>query len=436
MPKGTTEGANRTPSWSDTGYLTGDPAHDCAQCHGFPPAAIAAHTGRGPGDCHLCHNSVNAAGDGFTVSGRALHINGIVDPVSDNCSDCHSSAGGPAPGTTPDTYHAKHVRSAFVGSLSGGDYGSTGKGWYAYSNTGGIPDMGCGYCHPQSASGHMNGSIELNISNSDTGAAGTLKAKNASTPTLSQNPRVSVTCSSVYCHSNGYDAGSGYTYRTTPDWYGGAFAGDRCSACHGNSPNDGTPGSVAHYNRIIRSDGVTRSRGHFVGIHYDNIYNGSTGLAAAGSTGTGSHGNPDTSTTLNCQTCHNDTVASSANDSNTVCMTCHDGVTALTKGNAAIRAGSTTHINGQPDVVFDPVSVRSKAQLRDSSQQLVSGTWDRAISGVAYKNAGAFDQAVSALNTGAQFNSNSKTCTVSCHNDNTVMWGASGVSCSSCHTGL
>ena len=68
MPKGTTEGANRTPSWSDTGYLTGDPAHDCAQCHGYPPASLArAHAGKGPGECHFCHNNVNAAGDGFTA---------------------------------------------------------------------------------------------------------------------------------------------------------------------------------------------------------------------------------------------------------------------------------------------------------------------------------------------------------------------------------
>ena len=282
----------------------------------------------------------------------------------------------------------------------------------------------------------MNGSIDLNISRGDTGATGTLKAKNALTPALSQNPGVSVTCASVYCHSNGYDGGTGYTYRTTPDWYGGAFTGDRCSACHGNSPNDGMPGSVSHYNQITRSDGVIRSRGHFVGVHFDNIYTGATGLAGADSSSVGSHGNPATSTTLNCQTCHNNTVATSANDRNAVCMTCHDGVTALIKGNAAIRAGSTTHINGQPDVSFDPVSVKSRAQLRDASHQLIAGMWDRTTSGVAYKVPGAYDRMTGVLNTGAQYNSGTKTCTVACHNDNTVTWGASGVSCSACHTGL
>ena len=429
---GLSEGGS-VPVWN-TPLLTGVAANDCTKCHGYPPAGIGAHAGKLPTDCHTCHSNVNAAGDGFTPGGKALHVDGTIQVTADSCSDCHSSAGGATSGSTPDAYHAKHIQTAFVGSLSGGDYGSTAAGWYAYSNTGGVPDMGCGYCHPQSAANHMNGSIDLNMSNNDGGAAGTLKAKNAATPNFSQNSRVSVTCSSVYCHSNGYDGGSGYTYQTTPNWYGGTFAADKCASCHGNSPNSSIAGSISHYSQFTRSDGATKFKGHFVGIHYDNIYTGTTGLAPAGNTGTSSHGNAATSSTINCQTCHNDTVASSANDKNTVCVTCHTGGAA--KGDAAIKAGSTTHIDGKADVAFDPISVKSKAQLRDASQSLIQSIWSRIVSGVAYKNSGAYDGAVSPLNTGAQYDGGTKSCTVSCHNNNSVTWGAPSVSCGSCHTGL
>jgi predicted CxxxxCH...CXXCH cytochrome family protein len=79
MPEGTTDGANRTPSWGDAAYLTGVASHDCAQCHGYPPAGIGPHTNKGPNDCHNCHNNVNATGTGFTAGGIAAHIDGQIE---------------------------------------------------------------------------------------------------------------------------------------------------------------------------------------------------------------------------------------------------------------------------------------------------------------------------------------------------------------------
>jgi predicted CxxxxCH...CXXCH cytochrome family protein len=366
---------------------------------------------------------VNAAGDGFDTPGQ--HIDG-VSAGADNCVDCHSSAGGPTPGTTADANHAKHVQTAYVGLLSTNDYGNySTNNWYAYSNTGGTPDMGCGYCHPQSDTAHNDGTIDVNLLPTDTGAAGTLKALNDAAAAGSGISGSSIACDGVYCHSNGYQ--SSMVYATTPDWYGGTFSGDVCSSCHGNSPNSGgTAGSPAHYSDFTRSDSVTKARGHFAGVHYDNIYDGSTGLATAGNTGTSSHGSATTSTTISCNVCHSATVTTSANDQNNVCTTCHS---VSTQGDMVIEASSTAHVNGLPDVAFNSGAMRSKAQLRDAS---IPAEWDRGVSGVPYKTDGAFDEAVNALNTDDYTD---QTCTVACHNDQPIQWN-DAISCTSCHKGL
>ncbi len=375
------------------------------------------------GICNVCHTSTShytaTSGDGHNAGvncSQCHNHTGGFKPGGDSCSDCHSAAGGSTPGTTPDAYHAKHVQTAYVGRISSGDYGNfTTNQWYRYSTIGGRPDTGCGYCHPQSAATHMNGAVNLNFNPNDAGAAGTLKAKNNPVQNYAQNQRVSVTCSSVYCHSNGYLNGGLYAFVQTPNWYGGLFTGDRCAACHGNSPT----GSNAH-------------AAHAVGIHYTNIFTGTTGTAAAGNTSTSSHGYADTngteltSTTLNCNICHNSTVTTAANDNNTLCATCHTG--SHSKGAMSIAAGSTTHVNGQVEIVFTSVPIRSKAQVRDSIATVaeLNNTWTR-MNG--YKGAGSYDVAKTAPNY------SSGNCTVACHNSKPVSWGAT-LTCNSCHTDL
>jgi len=262
----------------------------------------------------------------------------------------------------------------------------------------------------------MNGVVNLNFSPTDTGAAGTLKAKNAATPAFSQNTRVSVTCSSVYCHSNGYNTGAGYGYQTSDNWYTAAITGDVCAKCHGNSPNSSRPGSPAHGK-------------HVVGIHYKSIYTGTGGLATAGTSDTSSHGNATTATTINCNICHSATVATSGNDTNTVCAACHAG--SAVKRTMVIASSSTSHVNGAVDVVFAGTPVRSKAQVRDTITNApeIADNWTR-MNG--YKEAGSHDMSVSALNSSTYSGGN---CTVACHNGNTVRW-TSTVTCNSCHTEL
>ncbi|MBI5075449.1 MAG: CxxxxCH/CxxCH domain-containing protein [Nitrospirae bacterium] len=421
MPKGTSDGANRTPSWNDTSYLTGDPLHDCAQCHGYPPAAIAAHNGAGPTSCIICHDHVNSAGTGFVDVTK--HINGTMDGGADNCSDCHTNA-------NLSLTHQKHVDVTTIlagKKLSLNNYGEV---WfYGVSYVSGNPKFGCGYCHPSTVATHMNGIKNLNFDAYDVAASGTVKAKNAAPEAYTQNTGVSVICSSIYCHSNGYDDGTGYGYQTTPDWYGGAFSGDKCANCHGNSPNSGgKPGSLSHYNPNYMGMGVVG--GHFVGIHYKNVFTGTTGLSKDASLRQNAHGTDATSTTINCQTCHNSTVSTVGNDLNTVCSSCH---TSPSKGTMSIDALSTTHINGTPDVGFAAGTINSKAQIRDdiTSVTELNNSWLR---NNGYKGGITSSDG---SKTAASYNPGSKSCSsVACHNGNSVTWGAINITCNSCHTSL
>ncbi|MHB8845682.1 MAG: CxxxxCH/CxxCH domain c-type cytochrome [Nitrospirota bacterium] len=393
------------------------------------------------GLCNACHTAANSPhysstsvdGTHYTTVCTGCHqhskdttYEGKAFAGGDDCFDCHSSKGGPTSGTTADTYHARHVQTAFIGKLSTGDYGrltgGSGPNWYTYSNTGGLPDMGCGYCHPTSSANHNNGSIDLNFNPADTGAAGTLKAKNHATQTFSQTTGVTVTCSSVYCHSNGYNPGSGYGYQTSDNWYTATVTGDVCAGCHGNWPNDSgqKSGSPAH-------------TGHAVGIHVDDIYTGTTGTLAAGTGNADSHGDTLYSTTINCSLCHNGTVTVSQNMNASKCISCHSaGANAVAM---TIDAASTLHVNGEVDVAFNAVSVKSKAQLRDTITTVaeLNNNWTRTV---GYKVAGAYDAATNALNTGTMWNGGTKTCSnIACHNGNAVNW-TDTISCGACHTAL
>ncbi|MBI5847465.1 MAG: CxxxxCH/CxxCH domain-containing protein [Nitrospirae bacterium] len=414
-------GNNKTPSWGDTTYLTGVASNDCAQCHGYPPGG--GHPGASPSTCKDCHPGVNPTGTGFTDP--SLHVNGIVEATGgDDCNSCHTNANLSA----RHTVHTNPDAVLAGKKLSTSDYGNLAW-WYSYSNVGGVPTMGCGYCHPQDSATHRNGTRNLNFAPNDTGAAGTLKAKNGTAINYSQNAGVSVTCSSVYCHSTGYNDGTGYVYQTTPDWYGGSFSGDKCSNCHGNSPNSGgKPGSLSHYNTNAMGMGVVG--GHFVGIHYKNVFTGTTGVIKDGSNRQNAHGSTATSTTINCQTCHNSTVSMTGNDQNTVCTSCH---TAPSKGTMSIDALSTTHINGTPDVVFAAGTINSKAQIRDDITTVteLSNSWLRnsGYKGGATSSDGSL--------TAASFNPATKSCSsVACHNGNPVTWAATNITCNSCHTSL
>jgi len=412
MPGGSTDGADRTPEWNNTNYLNGSAANDCSRCHGYPPAN-ALHTGKVPTDCIRCHDSgVNAAGTGFTDA--STHINGTVN-IADDCFDCHSSSGGATPGTTPDTQHGRHIQTPYVGKVSQGDYGKVSNGWYAYSNLGGVPNKKCGYCHPQSSATHMNGVININLDPNDTGAAGTMKAKNNPVQTYTQVQRVSVTCSSVYCHSSGYFDGTTYQYKSSPNWYGGTFVGDKCDDCHGNMPD--TSSHMSHGR---------------VGVHYDSIFNGTNGLISDADASGAGHGDPNTSTTINCNICHNNVVKMAANDKNTVCAECH---ASNPVGAMVIDPSATSHVTGVADINFADIIIRSKAQIRDDITTVteLNTYWQRNNGYKAGET--SHDSSKATLASTATYNSGNKTCsTVACHNGLDITWNTSISSCRACHS--
>ena len=64
------------PVWADTSGS----AAQCGACHGIPPSQHTASTSCSQSDCHSGEVSLNAAGvPSITASGKALHVNGVVN---------------------------------------------------------------------------------------------------------------------------------------------------------------------------------------------------------------------------------------------------------------------------------------------------------------------------------------------------------------------
>ncbi|MBI5101429.1 MAG: CxxxxCH/CxxCH domain-containing protein [Nitrospirae bacterium] len=435
MPAGSKEGWTKTPAWDESAYISSSAFGNCNRCHAYPPVSLPVHkqlngTAVPATDCIRCHNHVNAAGTGFTDPSK--HVNGVLDVSGDACLDCHPTA-------KMSTSHARHTDPATMlagKSLSNNDYGDP-SWWFAWSNVGGVPVAGCGLCHPASAASHNNRAVNLNFSPNEAGVPdGNIKKLNGIQEKFYQYTGVKVFCSSVYCHSNGYNYdGTGYTFVTSLNWYSPTASSYRCDRCHGNSPNDTMVGSPSHYN--MSGLGVDGNRGgHSTGIHYKNTYTGVDGVQKDLNDMQNAHGDPLTSSTISCSTCHYETVTSSGNDHNSVCAECHNAGYNSLKGDPAIAAGSNTHINGAPDVVFAPIFVKTRAQLKWSTVAVpeLNDNWTR---NDGYKLAGSNDASVQQLNNWATFDSGSKTCSaVACHNGYPAKWGASNITCNSCHKSL
>jgi predicted CxxxxCH...CXXCH cytochrome family protein len=320
--------------------------------------------------------------------------------------------------------------------------------FYTYTanrSTAGGYNFGCSNCHPLiSTSDHAKGTIVLDFRPSVAGV-GALRQKNSTNITVSGPAGTAnggttadsatnsvVRCLNVYCHSNGF--ATNQVYATTPNWYGGTFSGDRCANCHGNSPNSTIAGSPAHYSTNFMGQGVTD--GHVVGIHPDTIFTGTAGLATAGTSNVSGHGNATTATTINCNICHYATVTITNNDKNVACAACHNGTQAALRGDSGIN-NKSVHVNGIADVSFNPIKVRSKAQMLNSAViSPYSTIWTR---NNGYKGAGSYDEAKTALDTATMWDSATKTCSnVSCHNNQPVKWGSTNgaTSCQRCHPNM
>ncbi len=419
----------KTPAWDGLGTM------DCGSCHVNMSggSATGSHTkhmtsvGAGVSGCSDCH--LDAANDGTTYN-STLHVNYSVDVIAalnyslggapgngyGQCSTaaCHSNGKGSyssatwgqtSPGCTfcHPTLSGKH--SSHVVFTNTSVYGST-----LVSSTTGTYDFGCGNCHPIAVGNHMNGTVELSLNPAD---GGTLKFKNVS-PTITGSG-ITTRCSGVYCHSDGQATPS---FVQTPQW-GSSFAdaNNTCGQCHGNSPASG-----AHTL-------------HAVGIHFEDVYNGTAGkTAATGGTGSGAaHGDPAVSTTISCNICHAATLTKSRNKFGTACSGCHNADAAST---AIVSADltKTVHVNGTRNVSFAAIQIKSRPQLRDdiTSVASLSTYWQRTNN---YKaGATSYDQSRATLAATAGYAGGSCS-TVACHNGFTVNW-TDTVTCDGCHNNV
>jgi predicted CxxxxCH...CXXCH cytochrome family protein len=391
----------------------------CTQCHNAGTTATTAPSTEHADNLidtantgYTDEKAKHAAGSGYGAcstaychsDGKGTYATPTWGSTSTGCNFCHPTLSGK---------HGSHT------TLSGASYGST-----SFDTTGGVYNFGCGNCHPPAAdiALHADGSVDISLDPTD---GGTLKGKNSPSAGTTGTALTTV-CNLTYCHSDGSNTGAAIVAGASPAW-GGTFAVNKCAGCHGNSPTTGS-----HPDHVM------------AGIHYNNIFTGTTGLKPATTRAdiTGQsvnlrpHGNSATATTINCNICHNSTVTAAYNRQNSQCITCHDlGQTVnATIGDAdmVIAAASTSHLNGTADVAL-PVAatVRSKAQIRGTTAPT---DWTRNNN---YKDTSLASNDSATMNSaGTDWNSPGKTCTTACHLSNaSPAWGTPAT-CDSCHTSL
>ncbi len=373
----------------------------CSDCHDYSVAnhlngAISFKVGMN----YSGNTAINDGGAFGSCDTTTCHNDGsvaVVTPTWDNasstaddCTICHAAV--PATGS-----HSKHVKNTYVPS----DYTNTTAATTATDYI-----FACSDCHGSTIGNHIDTTKDLD------GGLGWSAS----------------TCTTSYCHSDGNGS-----YTPSPNWNAGTFPADKCAGCHGNSPT-----SNAH-------------QSHQVGIHFDTLYAGTSGLLATGNTEPSAHGarwgdgTTGTSTVISCHICHFDTINVWYNDQNPTCsaVSCHDSAPRL-KGDASVT-DKRKHVDGNKDVAFQAIKVASKAQLRNDITTVpeVDANWERikpdgvwaAIVGLFYKENDSFDRAKNALDTATMFNGGTTTCSnIACHNGFDVTWAVPTGDCSSCHT--
>ena len=275
--------------------------------------------------------------------------------------------------------------------------------------------FGCANCHPVTTASHMNGSLE--VENGQVAGGSVLRNKNTASALVGTIGTGTVRCSNVYCHFN----------VTTPQWNQTFTVATRCGGCHGNAPT-----SDSH-------------AAHAVGIHYDTIFSGTSGLLpASGAVGVNAgHGDPAQSTTIGCNICHYNTVTNARNKYNSSCSTasCHGNTT----GNNADATGAARianlafHVNGSNNVVFAPSTIiKSKAQIAlPAFNSYTAGLAGWSSTSRVYKNgtASAYDRSKNNLTVGSYAGGSCSN--ISCHNGVSANWVTdfgSARDCVMCHS--
>jgi predicted CxxxxCH...CXXCH cytochrome family protein len=167
MPKGSSNGNAKTPSWNNNNYLSGTPslAGDCSQCHGSPPNVNPHGGGETLAQCATCHEHFNPDG---TLNDQTLHINGLVD-VTDNCNSCHGYPPTPGDGYAyrdAPTSEGKGAHTTHINNIAA-EKGVTLDPANDTFGTGPAAAV-CGVCHSNNMANHMTGTRVINFGDGST----------------------------------------------------------------------------------------------------------------------------------------------------------------------------------------------------------------------------------------------------------------------------
>jgi predicted CxxxxCH...CXXCH cytochrome family protein len=210
-----TGGANTSPKWNETGYLTGVRANDCSKCHGYPPTASPRYA-HDPGliDCSGCHPHDGARESTDPLLGKDYHINGLLE-ASAYCNACHdydtrgangSIWGKNQMGVEAVGAHAMHI-NYLKGRMNVTAMDANFDG-FGSANFNGI----CGVCHSKLPANHQQGNSTSSLRNINFGDNSVDRQFGPSLPIYNGTTYVSSgtaakTCSNTDCH-----------YKTSPIW--------------------------------------------------------------------------------------------------------------------------------------------------------------------------------------------------------------------------
>jgi predicted CxxxxCH...CXXCH cytochrome family protein len=291
--------------------------------------------------CHWSGNSLNQVPVTATVTWTA--------GKTSNCSTCHNKAGDASPKWS--AAHTKHV-NIYLGN----------------------PALTCNACHSTTAGNNTTISNYLNHLN----GTKTVAIAGGGTYTAA-----SYSCANVYCHSSG-QASPNYVFIswttsssrvTCTTCHGGAGVnnkngvaltaphvthltgnyGFKCSACHYRTANLANNGVLKQYSGVLQHVNGTRTVA--LASVYGGSWNGSNcSTTYCHSNGKGSFGTANTWTagTLNCNaSCHSlaakPHAAHLSGNYVYTCDKCHAN-TAAVGSSTALKAGTTTHVNGSYNV--------------------------------------------------------------------------------------
>jgi predicted CxxxxCH...CXXCH cytochrome family protein len=299
----------------------------------------------GQNSCHWTGNSLNQAPVQALVNWSSAKTS--------NCGRCHNKAGDIA-GVKWTASHTKHV-STYIGN----------------------PALTCNACHSSTAGNNATVSNNLNHLN------GTTAVVFSVTGSYNQTGDI---CSNVYCHSTGkatltaadyvfvsWTTSSGRITCTT--CHGGAGVNNKnnqsltaphvthltgnysfkCSSCHYKTADIASNAALKQYSGVLNHANGTRSvilsatyGGSWSGSSCQNVYCHSNGKGTFGTSNSWSAG------TLNCTaSCHSLSAKPHASHlSGTyvfTCDKCHAN-TAASGSSTALKAGTTTHVNGTYNV--------------------------------------------------------------------------------------